>query len=247
MRERECQHRRNSPNWTRETRTPKLPFGSHDMQDFFLKNCELPWARRARARVAAAGTRDAARSARFRTGQSPSAAGAAGGTEGLGVTLSLCRHSRMPRHLTARVDSMRQTTPRARRREEEMARGLRTEHFGANEAGARDLHSPSLGGFDGFQSPSCTMRRERRVSMSSIHEFDPGLGSILRVRLLGTRSTVRVHEPYPCLYPRYRCPASPSPRPPAPGTARAPQAPSRAPAPPSPRPRRLPKACASAA
>jgi hypothetical protein len=57
------------------------------------------------------------------------------------------------------------------------------------------------------------MRRERWVSTSSIHEFDPGLGSILRVRLLGTRSTVRVHEPYPCLYPRYRCPASPSPRP----------------------------------
>jgi hypothetical protein len=98
-------------------RTPKLPFGSHDMQEFFY--CELTWARAARV---AAGTRDAARSARFRTGQSPSAAGAAGGTEGLGVTLSLCRHSRMPRHLTARVDSMRQTTTRARRREDEMAR-----------------------------------------------------------------------------------------------------------------------------
>jgi hypothetical protein len=114
MRERECQTRRNSPNWTREThgdgaspRTPKLPFGSHDMQEFFY--CELP-LRRVHC------TRDAARSARFRTGQSPSAAGAAGGTEGLGVTLSLCRHSRMPRHLTARVDSMRQTTTRTRAR-----------------------------------------------------------------------------------------------------------------------------------
>jgi hypothetical protein len=84
MRDRECQPRRNSPNWTRETRKPKLPFGSHDMQEFFY--CELTWARAARV---AAGTRDAARSARFRTGQSPSAAGAAGGTEGLGVTLSL--------------------------------------------------------------------------------------------------------------------------------------------------------------
>jgi len=78
MRERECQPRRNSPNWTRETRKPKLPFGSHDMQEFFL-NCELPatgYPRRREERT-------------FRTGQSPSAAGAAGGTEGLGVTLSL--------------------------------------------------------------------------------------------------------------------------------------------------------------
>jgi len=64
MRERECQPRRNSPNWTRETRTPKLPFGSHDMQEIFY--CELTWARAARV---AAGTRDAARSARFERGR----------------------------------------------------------------------------------------------------------------------------------------------------------------------------------
>lgn len=33
-----------------------------------------------------------------------------------GDSLSLCRHSRMPRHLTARVDSMRQATTRMRAR-----------------------------------------------------------------------------------------------------------------------------------
>ena len=80
--------------------------------------------------------------------------------------------------------------------------GLRTVRCGAKEAGARNLHSPSLRGFDGFQSPSCTMRRERfGVSKgSSIQEFDTGLGSTVRsafdfsarVRLFESTSRTRV-------------------------------------------------------
>ena len=177
---------------------PTLPFGSLDIQEF-IEN----WGRalrRVRRHV-------------FERGRAPSAAGAAGGTEGLRVSLSADSLVCPTSDGASRFDSIDENENETTRWQ-----GLRTVHCGANEAGARDLHSPSLRGFDGFQSPSCTMRRERWVSTSSIHEFDPGLGStVLRVRLLGTRSTVRVHEPYPCLYPRSRersrCPASPSPRP----------------------------------
>ena len=174
-----------------------LPFGgSLEIQKFVEKlgsaRCGAPRARfSARSHVS-----------ERRTGQSPSAAGGTEGPQGDSLCrLSLQTLSYMPRHLTARVEikeTAENKNETTRRREgkacaryavaqRKRVHAISTLLLSAGSTGSSPHPAPcdvSVGCIQGFVDP----RVRHRI----------GFYCSIRVRFLGTRSTVRVHEPYPC-------------------------------------------------